>query len=132
LAALDAQLRAEFGETYSEEPWTTREFLAERPGKWSLSRLAVHGDRPFGFWIASLVEGAAHTHRVGVSARWRGRGVAKALAEEVHRAAWVAGARRITMYVSLENRLARAAYKRLGYRASLLEGRAGMERSLCE
>jgi ribosomal protein S18 acetylase RimI-like enzyme len=132
LAALDADLQEELGETYSGQPWTTREFLAERPAKWSLSRLAVQGDRPLGFWIASLLEGAAHTHRVGVSARWRGQGVATALAEEVHRAAFVAGARRMTMYVSPQNHLARAAYERLGYRDHLLKGRAGMERSLCE
>jgi predicted GNAT family acetyltransferase len=53
-----------------------------------------------------------------------------ALAEAVHQAAYGAGARRMTMYVTLENELARTAYQRLGYRASTLMGRAAMERLL--
>jgi predicted GNAT family acetyltransferase len=54
-----------------------------------------------------------------------------ALAEAVHRAACLAGARRMTMYVSIENDVARVAYSRLGYHASTLEGRAAMERLPC-
>jgi ribosomal protein S18 acetylase RimI-like enzyme len=132
LATLDAELRQELGQAYSDEPWTTSEFLAERPGKWLLSRLVVSANRPCAFWIASLVDSQAHTHRLGVSAHWRGRGLVSALAEEVHRAAGLAGAHRMTLYVSPENDVARIAYGRLGYRACTLGGRAAMERSLCE
>jgi GNAT superfamily N-acetyltransferase len=132
LAGLDADLRAELGAIYSDESWTEREFLAERPAKWLLSRLAIHGEELCGFWIASIVGVQAHTHRVGVSAQWRGRGVMNALAEEVHRAAHIAGALRMTLYLNPENHVAREAYRRLGYRACILEGRGAMERRLCE
>lgn len=132
LAALDADLQAEFGDVYSDESWAEQEFLAERPAKWLLSQLALRGEELCGFWIASAVGGHAHTHRVGVSAPWRRRGVMSALAEEVHRAARSAGALRMTLYLNPENQVARAAYSRLGYRACVLEGRAAMERRLCE
>jgi hypothetical protein len=49
LAALDEELREELGDVYSEEQWTAREFLADRPGKWRLSHLALAGNRPCGF-----------------------------------------------------------------------------------
>jgi ribosomal protein S18 acetylase RimI-like enzyme len=79
-----------------------------------------------------MTDGQAHTHRVGVSAGWRGRGIATALAQEVHRAAYRAGARRMTLYISPENALASLVYSRLGYRACTLTGRSAMERALCE
>jgi predicted GNAT family acetyltransferase len=63
---------------------------------------------------------------------WRGLGLVTALAEEVHRATRLAGARLMTLYVSPENDAARTAYGRLGYRACTLEGRPAMERPLCE
>jgi GNAT superfamily N-acetyltransferase len=132
LAALDAELREELGDVYSDEPWTVHEFLAERPGKWQLSRLVVTGGRPCGFWIASMADADAHTHRVGISGPWRGRGLGAALAEHVHRAGHLAGARRMTMYVSPDNHVARAAYACLGYRPCTLSGRPAMERFLCE
>jgi ribosomal protein S18 acetylase RimI-like enzyme len=132
LAALDAHLREELGDVYSEEPWTTREFLAERPGKWQLSRIVVSSNRACAFWIASIVDGRAHTHRVGVSPLWRGRGLLAALAEQVHQAACLAGARRLTLYVSPRNDVAQKAYARLGYRPCALAGRPAMERFPCE
>jgi ribosomal protein S18 acetylase RimI-like enzyme len=131
LVALDDKLRAEFGGMYSDEPWTAKAFMAQRPGKWVLSRLAFEGDRPCGFWIASHTGGQAHTHRVGIGASSRGQGLLHALAEEVHRAAREAGARRMTLYVKPENQIASRAYRRIGYRPCELGGRAAMERLLC-
>jgi GNAT superfamily N-acetyltransferase len=132
LAALDDTLRAEFGDRYSDEPWTIEAFMAERPGKWDLSHLALEGDRPCAFWIASCAAEHAHTHRVGIGAPWRGKGLLRALAEEVHHAARKAGAIRMTLYVNPSNEIARRVYSSLGYRACELEGRAAMERFLCE
>jgi GNAT superfamily N-acetyltransferase len=131
LAALDAELRSEFGEAYSDEAWTVQSFIAERPEKWVLSRLAFHRDRLCAFWIASLAGDDAHTHRVGVHASWRRRGVMRALAAEVHEEAHRLGALRMTLYVSHDNDVARSAYARLRYRPCELAGRPGMERLLC-
>jgi ribosomal protein S18 acetylase RimI-like enzyme len=132
LAALDDELRDELGDAYSDEAWAADAFRADRPGKWRLSHLALVRGQPCAFWIASLVGAEAHTHRVGVSSRWRRRGIVAALAEAVHHAASAEGALRMTLYVSSENGVARAAYRRLGYRDCTLEGRAAMERLLCE
>jgi GNAT superfamily N-acetyltransferase len=132
LVALDEELRAEFGEMYSSEPWTEQAFMAQRPRKWVLSRLAFDGDQPCAFWIASQAHGHAHTHRVGIAAPWRGQGLLRALAEEVHGAARDAGASRMTLYVNPKNQIARRAYGRLGYHPCEVEGRAAMERVLCE
>jgi GNAT superfamily N-acetyltransferase len=131
LATLDAELRAEFGDTYSDEPWTAQSFVAERPEKWHLSRLALQGDGVCAFWIASLVGEDAHTHRVGVHPSWRGRGVMRALANEVHEEALRLGVCRMTLHVSLENAVGREAYEHLGYRSCELAGRPAMERLLC-
>ena len=131
LMALDAALRKELGDTYSDESWSAESFEAERPAKWRLSRLAFEGQRLCAFWIASRVNGDAHTHRVGVDASLRQQGVFRGLANEVHEEARRVGARRMTLYVTPENVVARHAYERLGYQACVVNGRPAMERLLC-
>lgn len=131
LAALDADLRAELGKAYSDEPWTAEAFAAERPQKWRLSRLAFRDDRLRAFWIASLAGADAHTHRVGVHASCRGLGIVRALSDDVHEEARRLGARRMTLFVDPDNAEARSAYERLGYRGCELRGRPAMERLLC-
>jgi GNAT superfamily N-acetyltransferase len=123
LAALDRLVLDELGPAYSHLPWQEPHFLADLPGKWALSHLALDPDgRLAGFWIASAPATDAHTHRVAVARAWRSAGVGGALFEAVRAAARRRSARRMTLTVSRLNAGALRFYAGLGF--SRLRGEA--------
>jgi ribosomal protein S18 acetylase RimI-like enzyme len=101
------------------ERWEAAHFLAERPDKWTWSRLVVETEnRVDGFVIASSKGDTIHCHRVAVRRDQRSRGVGVELLRAVAEAGDDAGVNLIACKVSRENERAIRWYRRLGFRTT--------------
>lgn len=124
LVDLDARLRQDLADMYSEEAWKAENFRVDRPGKWSHSFAAFHEqtDSIVGFWVASLADDTAvHVHRVGVSPDARRAGVGRDLFLQARAAGDRLGVERMTLLVAESNTGAVNFYGSLGF--SVLRGR---------
>lgn len=74
------------------------------------------GAAPVGFLLARVAADEAELAAMGVAARWRGRGIGRALLEKALEMAGAAGATRMFLEVAENNRAALALYEALGFR----------------
>lgn len=123
LLALEQEAVREHGTVYADDAWEAANFLADLPGKWTFSRLALDGSGAVqGFWVASLPgspRAGVYTHRTVVASRSRGQGVYRSLLESVKQAALQHGLDRLSLSFSVRNEHLVRFYERQGVR---LEG----------
>ncbi|WP_128381982.1 GNAT family N-acetyltransferase [Streptomyces cavernae] len=97
---------------YDDEPWDLENFTCPLPGKPQLSLVAMAGEEPIGFLIASRRPDGAHVHRLAVDPGHRGTGVASSLLARLF--AQSSGV--LTINCDPRNRPALALYTRAGFR----------------
>lgn len=97
------------------EKWESHHFFLDLPGKWECSWLALDGDRPIGFVIASIKPTGLHVHRITVSSAHHRRGVGTKLLQQVARCALQCGIPTVTLRVAAQNAGAIEFYHRLGF-----------------
>lgn len=97
------------------EAWESRHFLSDVPGKWECSWVALDGDQPIGFVIASIKPGGLHVHRIAVHASYQRRGLGTALLQHAAQRAVDRGLPLLTLRVPKQNHGAIAFYHRLGF-----------------
>jgi ribosomal protein S18 acetylase RimI-like enzyme len=130
LVDLDAALRAEFNDVYSEMEWTEEHFLRDLPCKWSLSKVAVRNERVVGFIIGSRKTQGAHVHRFAVAAGVRSQGVGRALLDALLSSANAKQLRVVTLIVAENNLPAVRFYRRAGFAVDDVRVIAGDRRQL--
>lgn len=113
---LEAEVVAQTGAVYSDQPWTKDNFLRPLPGKEDFSFLArdEEGTRVLGFLIAHTRYGHVHVSRVAVSPDHQRRGVASALFAALRNKMRDTGMVTITIQLNAGNEAAVRAYERVG------------------
>lgn len=100
------------------EPWTRENFEHEISGIGdSLLRVALMGPRIVGYSVTWYLEDEVHLANVAVRGDSRGRGIGRALVEDVMNSAALADAAKIVLEVRESNLEARKLYEALGFRA---------------
>jgi ribosomal protein S18 acetylase RimI-like enzyme len=101
--------------------WTREQILAERPGKWEQSVVAVDGDGVAGFSINSLRDGHLYVHVLFVGPEHRRTGLGRALVEHLVERARGAGLAAIDLRVALDNTSALRFYLTCGFQIAAVE-----------
>ena len=100
------------------EPWTRENFEQEISGLGeSVLMVAVMGGRIVGYSVTWYLEDEVHLANVAVREDCRGRGIGRALVEDVMRSARDTCAGKIMLEVRESNVEARRLYETLGFRA---------------
>ncbi len=117
LCAAHAEMFLSFSADQEWERWNSDNLLLELPGKWEWSLMAVEGDRPLAYLIASRKEHSIHIHHFIVSPECRRRGVGFKLAGKLEQmvAAVIGKSFLVTLKVHRDNREAINFYRQLGY-----------------
>jgi len=97
------------------EPWQSEHYLAELPGKWQYSCLALQGSTALGGVVASLKASGLHLHRVVVGAAYQGHGIGTRLVHHVACSAVENDIPLLTLKVAVANARAIKLYRRLGF-----------------
>ena len=117
-ALLDALLAV----SADSSPWDRSNFLAELPGKWEHSFVAMEGG-PVGYAILSRRDpGWLHVHQFMVAAPDRGCGIGARMMEEARRRADAAGRSGLSLKVAIGSVGAMRFYARLGFVEGASEG----------
>lgn len=118
-ALLDALLAV----SADASPWDRHNFLAELPGKWEHSFVAMEGG-PIGYAILSRREpGWLHIHQFMIAPPDRGRGVGARMMAEARCRADAAGGSGLSLKVAIGSVDAIRFYSRLGFVKGAREGR---------
>jgi ribosomal protein S18 acetylase RimI-like enzyme len=105
------------------EYWTAEHFLASRPRKFELSKLALESGKVVGYAIMSeRATMQAHLHHLFVTASHRRAGLGERLLRTTMSEAAALGFNRYTLKVASENQQARSFYERHGFRLGPPEG----------
>lgn len=117
IVALDRDYIDEMGPRFCTFPWDRNHYLLDLKGKWALSQLAHSLESDIaGVWVASnTVKDTCHTHRILVSKKYQGRGIAKSMFEHLEKKARQIGLMKMTIEVSCLNETALMFYKKLGF-----------------
>ncbi len=117
-ALLDALLAV----SADASPWDRPNFLAELPGKWEHSFVAMEGG-PVGYAILSRRDpGWLHVNQFMVAPPDRGRGIGARMMEEARRRADAAGRSGLSLKVAVGSVGAMRFYARLGFVEGAREG----------
>jgi len=112
---LDQYYIHKLDDIYTTFHWNESNFRMERPGKWTLSHLAISDEKVVGFWIASRFDAVCHTHRVAVHPENQGQGISKALWKYVHDSARKLGLDHFTVMTNIKNEKALNLYQKIGF-----------------
>lgn len=96
-------------------PWSRESFWREAANKYTCYRLALAGDEIIGYGGCWLSFGDAEVTNIALAPEWRGRGLGRALMEDLIRAAMARGATAMTLEVRPSNAPALALYARYGF-----------------
>jgi ribosomal-protein-alanine N-acetyltransferase len=103
-------------ESFGEEAWDAEQFVVPRPGKYTLSRVALLDSRPIGYLIASIDSAtSAHVHRFAVDLEKRGVGVGSSLMESLLSDEALKSCEYVTLESTIGRREANALYRRHGF-----------------
>jgi GNAT superfamily N-acetyltransferase len=107
------------GEDLEWHVWTQEHLLAERPGKWIRSVVALDSDdQPCGYAVASEKGRAVHIHQIIVGAEARAGGIGRSLVAHVVEQARHDGFASVTLSVLARNQRAIRFYENLGFTIS--------------
>jgi len=117
LVAVDDEVRAELGASYSRERWGGEEFEKDLPGKWDLSVLALGGSSEVcAFLVASEKPGATlYVHRFAVKPACRGRALGFTLIRALAQAGVARNLVRMALVANRGNSAALGFYRSLGF-----------------
>jgi ribosomal protein S18 acetylase RimI-like enzyme len=101
--------------------WTREQILADRPGKWELSVLAVDGDGVAGFSINSRRDGHLYVHVLFVGREHRRTGLGRRLVEHLVEGARRAGLAGIDLRAAFDNTAALGFYLTCGFEIAAVE-----------
>jgi GNAT superfamily N-acetyltransferase len=101
--------------------WTGEQILADRPGKWQQSVLALDGDRVAGFSINSERDGNLYVHALFVGPEHRRTGLGRRLVEHLVENARRAGLGAIDLRAAFENTGALRFYLTCGFEITAVE-----------
>lgn len=96
----------------SWDTWDRENLLSSRPEKWALSLLALDGDRPVGWAVASRTTEGTHLHHIVVDPEHRSRGIGRMLIDQLLVEAEPGV---LTLKVHPDNGAAARLYARLGF-----------------
>ena len=96
-------------------PWGPAEILADRPGKWDHSLLALDDESVAGFSFNSLRDGWLYVHALFVGAEYRHEGVGGRIIAALDERAGHAGLRGLRLRVAYDNAGAIRFYLRHGF-----------------
>lgn len=96
-------------------PWSELEFERLIAADTNYADAALEGKTLMGFILSRVAADEAEVLTIVVGARWRGRGVGRALLERHLERLGTAGARTLFLEVNADNAPARALYARTGF-----------------
>jgi len=103
-------------EAFGEQAWGRDSFCRLLPGKFQLSRIALHNSIPIGYLIGSRYDSKwSHIHRIVVASSFHRKGIATRLLERFEDACLAVEIAELTLESLVTRDAANAFYERTGF-----------------